>query len=195
MNNNFIFNFNKKNQFNKIYVNVNLYSQYHFNKNFISFFFDFNLKKKNFLILDCSYLYVYPLYKYIFGVNILSFYKNFFFLKPIFFTRKSWSYFFFKFCSYNNIHLLFISDFDYYLNFYKFISDYDCSISAIVPYNYSDFFIDYPLYSSYINNLVKIVYISVLSQIFFYSFNKINLYLKYQYLNNFYKYITIKHTN
>lgn len=87
--NNYIFNFNKNFLFSKLFINSNTYYIYTFNKNFISFFFDFNLKKKNFLILDNNYSYVYPLYKYIFGLNTLSLYKNFFFLKPIFFTRKN----------------------------------------------------------------------------------------------------------
>lgn len=178
-----------------IHINNNLYFVYYFNKNFISFFFNLNLQKKKFLILDNHYSYIYPLYKYIFGLNTLSLYKNFFFLKPVFFTRKNWSYFFLKFCKYNKINLLFISDFDYYSNFYKNLLEFDCSTSAIVPFNYSDSFIDYPLYTTYINILVKITYFSILSQIFFYSYNNINFFLKYQYFNNFYKYINTNFKN
>lgn len=109
----------------------------------------------------------------------------------MFFTRKNWSYFFLKFCKYNNINLLFISDFDYYINFYKSLLEFDCSVSAIVPYNYADSFVDYPLYTNIINNLIKITYFSVLSQIFFYSYNNTNFFLKFQYLNNFYKYLSV----
>lgn len=87
--NNYKSNFNNDFYFLKLNINSNTYYSYIFNKNFISFFFDFNLKKKNFLILDNNYSYAYPLYKYIFGLNTLYFYKNFFFLKPIFFTRKN----------------------------------------------------------------------------------------------------------
>lgn len=87
--NNYTSIFNKNFLFSKLFINSNIYYTYIFNKNFISFFFDFNLKKKNFLILDNNYSYVYPLYKYIFGLNTLFLYKNFFFLKPIFFTRKN----------------------------------------------------------------------------------------------------------
>lgn len=72
-----------------ILTNLNLYFIYIFNKNFVSFFFNFNFEKKNFLILDTNYSYIFPLYKYIFGVNTLHFYKNFFFLKPIYFTHKN----------------------------------------------------------------------------------------------------------
>lgn len=190
-----MFNFKNKFLYFNIHINYNIYYIYFFNKNFISFFFDFNLKKKNFLILDSGYSHIYPLYKYIFGLNTLSLYKNFFFLKPVFFTRKNWSYFFFKFCKYNKINLLFIADFDYFINFYKSLLEFDCSISAIVPYNYSDSFIDYPLYSNVINNLIKITYFSILSQIFFYSLNNINMYLKYIYLNSFYKYSNVKYLN
>lgn len=91
--------------------------------------------------------------------------------------------------------MLFISDYNYYVNFYNSLIEFDCSISAIVPYNYSDSFIDYPLYSNVINSLIKIIYFSVLSQIYFYSFNNFNIFLKYQYLNNFYKHLKINLNN
>lgn len=87
--NNYVFNFNKNFFLSKLFINSNIYYMYTFNKNFISFFFDFNLKNKNFLVLDSNYSHIYPLYKYIFGLNTLFLYKNFFFLKPIFFTRKN----------------------------------------------------------------------------------------------------------
>lgn len=79
------------------------------------------------------------------------------------------------------------------MNFYKSLIDFDCSVSAIVPFNYNDSFIDYPLYTNVINNLIKITYFSVLSQIFFYSYNNINIFYKFQYLNIFYKYSNIKY--
>jgi hypothetical protein len=68
------------------------------------------------------------------------------------------------------------------------MSDFDCSISAITPYNYTDDFIDYPLYTPIINNLVKLVYFSVLSQIYFNSYNYINYFFKINYINYFFKY-------
>lgn len=87
--NNYLFFFKLDNFNHNIYSNNNLYRVFFFNKNFISFFFDFNFYKKNFLILDVNYSYIYPLYKYIYGKNTLSLYKNYFFFKPIFFTQKS----------------------------------------------------------------------------------------------------------
>lgn len=186
--NNYLFFF-KLNNFNQnIYFNTNLYRIFYFNKNFVSFFFEFNFYKKNFLILDVNYSYIYPLYKYIYGKNTLSLYKNYFFFKPIFFTQKSWSYFFLKFCYFNNIKLLFISDFDYFSNFYKNFLSFDCSTSAIISFNYKNDFIDYPLYTNNLNNLVKLVYFSVISQIFFFSYNNLNNFYKYKYLNIFYKF-------
>ena len=80
---------NKNNNINFIHLNNNLYYLYFFNKNFFSFFFNFNFYKNNFLILDTNYSYIYPLYKYVFGVNTLSMYKTFFFIKPIYFTHKN----------------------------------------------------------------------------------------------------------
>lgn len=173
------------------YPNNNLHYTHIFNKNFISFFFSFNIKKNNFLILDSNYSHIFPLYKYIFGLNALILQKNFFFLKPIYFTQKTWSYFFLKFCEHNNINLLFISDFDYYVNFFRNISDFDCSVSAIIPYNYTDDFIDYPLYTPVINNLIKLIYFSVFSQIYFNSFNYVNFFFKRNYINLFFKYSNI----
>ena len=59
------------------------------NKSFINFFYSLTLNKNNFIILDSEYSHVYPLYKFIYGVSTLQLYKNFFFLKPVYFTRKS----------------------------------------------------------------------------------------------------------
>lgn len=84
---------------------------------------------------------------------------------------------------------MFISDYDYYINFYKNILEFDCSISAIVPYSYAHNFIDYPLYTPYINTLIKLTYISALTQIFFQTYNYNNFYKKYLYLNYFTRFI------
>jgi hypothetical protein len=193
--NNYLFYFKLNNSNQNIHFNNNLYRVFFFNKTFISFFFDFNFFKKNFLILDVNYSYIYPLYKHIYGKNTLSLYKNYFFFKPIFFTQKSWSYFFLKFCLYNNIKLLFISDFDYFSSFYKNFLNFDCSTSAIVPFNYKNEFIDYPLYSNNLNTLVKLIYFSTISQIFFFSHNNLNNFYKYKYLNNLYKFYKINYLN
>lgn len=157
------------------------------NKNFINFFYYLSFNKGNFIILDSEYSHIYPLYKFIYGLNTLQLYKNFFFLKPVYFTRKNWLYLFLKFCNDNNVNLIFISDYDYYVNFYKNIIEFDCSISAIVPYTYAHNFIDYPLYTPYINNLIKLLYTSALIQIYFQSYNYFNLYKKYLYLNYYTK--------
>lgn len=162
-------------------------NNYYLNKNFLNFFYYLTFNKGNFIVLDTDYSHIYPLYKFIYGLNTLQLYKNYFFLKPIYFTRKNWLYLFLKFCSDNNINLVFISDYDYYINFYKNIIEFDCSISAIVPYTYAHNFIDYPLYTPYINNLIKMLYTSVLIQIYFQSYNYFNFNKKYLYLNYFTK--------
>jgi hypothetical protein len=163
-------------------------AHFNFNKNFINLFSNLTLKKNNFLILDNTYSHIFPLYKFIFGLSSLYAYKSFFFLKPIYFTQKSWSYFFLKFCYFNNISLLFIADYDYYISFYKNIIEFDYSVSAIVPSTYSDSFVDYPLYAPFINTVVKLSYISLLTTLYFQSFNHINYYYKYNYINYFFKY-------
>lgn len=77
----FINNYNSMLIFNKDNIFIN--------KNFVNFFYSLLFKKKNFIILDSDYSHIYPLYKFIYGVNSLQLYKNFFFLKPIYFTRKN----------------------------------------------------------------------------------------------------------
>lgn len=175
----------KKNYYSSyIHTNKDIYN---FNKNFINFFYSLTFNKNKFIILDTDYSYIYPLYKFIYGINTLQLQKYFFFIKPIYFTRKSWSYLFLKFCYKNNVSLIFIADFNYFVSFYKNIIEFDCSVSAIVPYTYVDYFIDYPLYTIYTNNIIKLVYISSLSQIFFQSYNIFNFYKKQIHLNFFKK--------
>lgn len=158
------------------------------NKNFINFFFNYCFKKNNFLVLDNNYLIIYPLYKFIYGFKNVSLYKNFFFIKPVNFTFKNWTYFFSKFCFYNNVNLLFIFDYNYYSNFYKTIINFDPCVSALVPMNYSDEYIDYPLYTPFINFYSKLVYLSFITQIYFLSYNNCNFYYKQQYLLLFYRF-------
>lgn len=188
------------NYFNVFYKNIKFLDNYnsklifnknnsYLNKNFLNFFYYLTFNKNNFIILDSDYSHIYPLYKYIHGLNTLQLYKNYFFLKPIYFTRKNWLYLFIKFCLENKISLVFISDYEYFINFYKNITEFDCSVSAIVPYTYAYDFIDYPLYTPYINNLTKLLYTNTLVQIYFQSFNYYNFYKKSLYLHYFNKYI------
>jgi hypothetical protein len=62
---------------------------YFLNKSFLNFFYSLTFNRNNFIILDSDYSHIYPLYKFIYGLNTLQLYKNFFFLKPIYFTRKN----------------------------------------------------------------------------------------------------------
>lgn len=191
---NVFYNNNKfKNNYNfKLMSNEN---NIYFNKNFINFFYSLTFNKNNFIILDSDYSHIYPLYKFIFGISALQLKKNFFFLKPLYFTRKNWLYLFLKFCCDNKISLIFVSDYEYYVNFYKNILEFDCSVSAIIPYTYAHHFIDYPLYTPVINNLIKLLYTSAIIQIYFQSYNYINYYNKYIYLNFFTKYIDFLKSN
>lgn len=88
------------NYFNIFYKNIKFKDIYNYklmfnkhniylNKNFINFFYSLVLNKNNFLILDSDYSSIYPLYKFIYGSNNLELYKNYFFLKPVYFTRKN----------------------------------------------------------------------------------------------------------
>ena len=49
------------------------------NKNFINFFYSLIFNKNKFIILDSDYSHIYPLYKFIYGLNTLQLQKNFFF--------------------------------------------------------------------------------------------------------------------
>ena len=84
---------------------------------------------------------------------------------------------------------MFIADYDYFAQFYKNIIEFDSSTSAIVPSNYSDTFVDYPLYTPFINDLIKLSYISLLTHIYFQSYNYLNYLAKFKYLNLFFKHV------
>jgi hypothetical protein len=165
---------------------------YFFNKNFIDFFYYYCYTKNNFIILNDDYTSIYPLYKQIYGNNFLHIYKNFLFFKPINFTFKSWLYFFSKFCKNNKINLMFVFDYDYYINFYKNISEVDLSVSAIVPYSYINDYIDYPLYSYSLDIFTKLIYSSCILQIYSLSYNSLNMINQYKYIQVFYKFCNTK---
>ena len=129
-----------------------------------------------------------------YGNTHLNIYKNFFFIDPKNFILKSWLFFFIKFCEFNRISLLFIFDYTHYINFYKNISDSDLSVSAIIPYFYTNDYIDYPLYSYSTTNLIKVVYSSYIFQIHSLAFNNLSLVRQYLFFRNtinFFKKINI----
>lgn len=80
---------NVKNVFFDTGLNHQFVNQFNLNKNFINFFPNYIFNKNNFLLLDNEYSHIYPIYKFIFGASYLHLHKNFFFLKPVYFTRKS----------------------------------------------------------------------------------------------------------
>jgi hypothetical protein len=84
---------------------------------------------------------------------------------------------------------LFVADYNYYSQFYKNIVEFDFGTSGIVPLRYANTFIDYPLYTPIINNLVKLSYSALLIQIYFQAYTYKNYQHKYNYLNKFYMYI------
>lgn len=67
--------------------------------------------------------------------------------------------------------------------------EFDCSIAALVPYTYCDYFIDYPLYVPNSNPLVKLVYTSYVSHLYFQSYTYFNYINKYKYIHKFFKYM------
>ena len=172
--------FNNNTLSNFLFLKQNFY--------FFNFFYNYCLYKNNFIILDSNYSSLYPLYKHLYGYNHLSLYKSFFFIEPKNFVLKNWFFFFLKFCNFNKINLLFIFDYDYYVNFYKNINNSELSVSAIVPYSYIDNYIDYPLYSFNINIITKMLYSSYILYIYSISYNYINFLNQYKYVLFFKKF-------
>lgn len=170
---------------------LNIWNINSYNIRFINFFYDYCFNKKNFLILNDDYSIIHPVYKHLYGANNLYLYKNFFFLKTVNFTFKSWIYFFYKFCKKNNIGVLFIFDYFYYLNFYKNIISSDLSLISIIPYSTSFCFVDYPLFTFEVNILSKLLYLSHIMQIYSISYNNLNFYNKYKYIKLFYSFLIL----
>ena len=158
---------------------------------FFNFFYNYCFNKNNFIVLDNDYSSIYPIYRSIYGYNFLSLYKTFFFIEPKYFILKNWLFFLFQFCKFNKINLIFIFEYNYYINFYKNIAESNMSVSAIVPHSYIDDYIDYPLYSFNINILTKILYSSYILYIYTTAFNYKNFINQYKYILYFYKYLFI----
>lgn len=177
----------------KLNFNLNNFLKiFYHNKHFFNFFYSYCYEKNNFLILNDSYDFIYPIYKQMYNYHSMSIYKDFFFLNPIYFTYKNWSYFFYKFCTKNNINLFFVLDYGFYLNFYKNIGSLDNAVVALIPYTYVNIYSDYPLYIYDINIFTKIMYSSYFLQIFSMSRNYKNLYNQYKFIKMFYEYIYIQ---
>lgn len=132
---------------------------------------------------------MYPLYSVFYGNYQLYLYKEFFFLNPINFTFKNWTYFFYKFLRKNKINLLFVLDYKYFINFYKNIKETDVSVSAIVPYHNIDDYIDYPFYFYNCDIFIKLMCCSYVYSIYNYSYNYNMMYNQYKYLLNFYSFL------
>jgi hypothetical protein len=76
-------------------VNLNNQNYYFFDKffykhllNFSNVIYNLTIKKNNFLILDNQYHYVYPIYNYMYSQPAISSFKEYFFVKPLYFTYK-----------------------------------------------------------------------------------------------------------
>jgi hypothetical protein len=176
---------------NNVYFSFNTFFLKFF-KSFYNMFYYLVFNNYNYLILDCEYKFVFPLYNYIFEKKDLVIYKDFFFLKPKVFTYKQWLYFYSHFLKTHNVSLLIIFDYLYYFNYLSDLNKIDIAISSIVPINYTDFFIDYPLYASDINfSFNKLLFYSIISQITFLAISNKNLQLKLKYLLIFYKFAKI----
>lgn len=162
-------------------------------KALINIIFELVQEKKNFLILDNNYKSSFPLLNYIFSIKSINNYKSYFFLNIKHFSLKNWLYFYKSFLNKFNVNLLFILNLDYYYNFLSFLKNVNLPMSSLFPAERINKFIDYPIYSdSNFKNINKIIFLNLISQIYFISSNFLMLKKKLNFLKLFYKFSQIK---
>lgn len=168
---------------------VNLFFQnFFYINNFTNFFYNYSLNKNNFIILNNDYFLIYPLYKFLFGEKFINIYKEFLFVKPVNFTFKNWVYFLKKFFKAHKINLIFLFDYNHYINFYKNIKELDVCVAAIINYNNSSELVDYSFYSYSCDLYTKITYYTYLYSIYNVFLNYKIFYYQYKYINIFYNF-------
>lgn len=85
--------------------------------------------------------------------------------------------------------MLIIFDYLYYFNYLSDLNKIDVAVSSIVPINYTDSFIDYPIYISNSDfKFNKLLFYTIISQITFLAISNKNLQFKLRYLTIFYKF-------
>lgn len=151
--------------------------------NFSKIVYNLTIVKSNFLILDNQYNYIFPLYNYMYSQNSISSLKEYFFIKPIYFTFKRWVYFYANFCKKFNVDLLVLFNYSFFLNYLNELQSLDKPIAALIPVSHTYDFIDFPIFIKNNFNLNKLIYTILISQFYFLGLNFKN----YQYRLKFLK--------
>lgn len=100
-------------------------------------------------------------------------------------------YFYKKFMNKFNVVFVLILDFFYFKKFLKFLKKINLPLSSLIPVNNDNSYIDYPIFVNYSYNLEKIVFLSLLNQISFLSYNYKYYKNKLNFLKIFYNFSNI----
>lgn len=175
-------NFNNKNYF---YFNRSFYKHL---SNFSNIVYNLTIIKSNFLILDNQYNYVYPLYNYIYSQKSINSFKNYFFIKPLYFTFKRWIYFYAIFCKKFDVELLVLFNYTFFLNYLNELQGLNKPIAALVPVSHTYELVDFPIFIKNNFYLDKLIYTVLISQFYFLGLNFKNYQYKIKFIKLFYKF-------
>lgn len=156
--------------------------------NFSNIVYSLTVHKSNFLILDNQYSYIYPLYNYMYSYNSVSSLKEYFFIKPLYFTYKRWSYFYSNFCKKFNVELLVLFNYSFFLNYLNELQILDKPLAALVPVSFTYDFIDFPIFIKNSVSFNKLVYTILISQFYFLGLNYKNYQYKLKFIKIFYNF-------
>ena len=177
----FIFYNLHKGFFGKI-LNLNKFrtNQYNFYynsfKKITNVIYNLYILKKNFLLFDNHYSDIYSLYYNMYTYKSMMQYSHYFFINSYYFTHKNWLYFYKQFCIDNNVLLIFIFNYNEYVNYMSDFKAINILTSALVLERYDGFWVDYPFYcSSY--KLSKFLILVLFKNLFF-------IYVNYNSYNN-----------
>lgn len=156
--------------------------------NFSNIIYNLTISKNNFLILDNQYNYIFPLYNYMYSQNSISSLKEYFFIKPLYFTYKRWIYFYANFCKKFNVELLILFNYTFFLNYINELQSLNKPVSALIPVSHTYDFIDFPIFIKNNFYLNKLIYTILISQFYFLGLNFKNYQYKLKFIKLFYKF-------
>lgn len=183
----FMLSFVKFNNNGLVFFDSSIFFFIKFFNKFLLIFFE---RKNNFLILDSQYKNNFFVFNKIFNLKDLINFQSFFFPKSNYFCKKNWVFFFKLFCKFFNISVFFINDFKLFSTYFNELAQLEIPIASIVPYNYKNVQVDYPIYFNKNNFiLIKYLFSVTLQNIFFFNLNYKFYFYKFQYFLNFKKII------
>ena len=177
------------------HVDLNNHNFFYFDKffqkylmNFSNIIYNLTIKKDNFLILDNQYNYIYPLYNYTYSQVSINMFKEFFFVKPLYFTYKRWIYFYANFCRKFNVEMLILFNYTYFLNYINELQNLGKPLASLIPVSHTYEFIDFPIFIKNNFNLNKLIYTILISQFYFLGLNYKNYQYKIKFIKLFYNF-------